>query len=453
MLVMVGGPATAREVVELVESAREVCRRLEPVAVGLHETPEVFDALVALERLAGGAVLRMADRYEEAGAWKRNGARSPEDDISRKTGTSTSQARRKLSTSKRLERQSRTDTAVRNGEVSPEQANEVSTGAEASPEEEDGLLDSARQDPLHELRKKSAAAKAKADEDREATRRRLHNKRCLRRWNDAEGMGNLMLRLPADEMAEVDAALKRPIDRRLADARHAGRFEPVEAYAADVAAERLIGGTDDDGDGTVPSKPNQAVRPDKKVIARIDLEALNRGRVEGEETCEIAGVGPVAVSVVRSMLSEAFLALVITDGVDVLNVTHLGRQVTATQRTALEARGCSCEREGCASTHLLDIDHNEGWALTHDTRIEDLSWFCWHCHGLKTRHDLRATGPPGARRFITRDGTPWHVPPDSRPGTAGPHDPGPHQPAQHEPARHEPVQHDPVQHDLFTHAT
>ena len=35
--------------------------------------------------------------------------------------------------------------------VSPEQANEVSDGADASPEEEDQLLDSARKEPLHEL--------------------------------------------------------------------------------------------------------------------------------------------------------------------------------------------------------------------------------------------------------------------------------------------------------------
>ena len=53
---------------------------------------------------------------------------------------------------------------------------------------------------------------------------------------------------------------------------------------------------------------NQAVRADKKVIALIDIEALNRGRVIGDETCEIAGVGPVAVSSIRSLLNEAFVA-------------------------------------------------------------------------------------------------------------------------------------------------
>ena len=95
----------------------------------MHQVVEVFDTFAALERSAGGAVLRMAARYEEAGAWKRNGAKSPEEDIARKTGTGTTPARRKLSTSKRLKTQPKTDDAVRRGKVSTDQADEVSEGA------------------------------------------------------------------------------------------------------------------------------------------------------------------------------------------------------------------------------------------------------------------------------------------------------------------------------------
>jgi hypothetical protein len=320
---------------------------------------------------------------------------------------------------------------VRDGELSPDQADAVSSGVDASPDAEDELLASARKDRLHELRRKTANAKARADKDREATRRRLHKQRSMRRWNDDEGMGNLLLRLPADEMAEIDAALKRPIDRRFADARDAGRFESHEAYAADVVKDRLLG----DGSDTPATRPNQAVRPDKKVIAVIDVEALNRGRVEGDETCEILGVGPVSVSAVRSLLCDAFLTVVFRKGVDVLNVTHLGRQVTAAQRTALEARGGACER--CGGTYLLDIDHIQGWTLTHETRVEDLAWACSHCHDLKTRHDLIFTGPPGNRELVHRDGTPWHGPGGTDP--PGTHPPGPADA--------------PVQDDLFTLAT
>ena len=403
--VMVRGPATAAEVSAALSVVADVCARLDPVAVPMHQVVEVFDAFAALERSAGGAVLRMAARYEEAGQWKQNGARSPEEDIARKTGTGTTRARRRLSTSKRLRSQPKTEDAVRRGQVSPEQADEVSEGAGAAPDAEDELLDTAQRRPLHDLRRKVAEERAKADRDREERARRLHRQRGLRRWDDAEGMGNLLLRLPGDRMNEIDARLKPLIDRAFADARDAGRMEPVEAYGADVVRDLLLGG----GSGSPAKSTGQAVRPEKKVIARIDVEALNRGRVEGDEVCEIAGVGPVAVSAVRRLLSDAFLTLVFEKGEDVVHVTHLGRQVTARQRTALEARGARCER--CGSRHLLDIDHNEGWTLTHDTRIEDLSWQCWHCHDLKTRHDLKFAGPPGNRWLVHRKtGAPWRGP-------------------------------------------
>ena len=439
------GPATPEEVRQMVATVRDVCGRLDPNTIGLQAVVEVFDDLVACQRLAGGAVTRMAARYEEAGEWKRNGARSPEDDIGRKTGTGTKRARRKLSTSKRLRKQHRTDDALRNGDVSEDQADEVSDAADASPDSERELLDSAKREPLHQLRKRAAEAKARADRDREATRRRLHGQRCARRWNDADGMGNLLLKLPADEMAEVDAALKAPIDKALADARAAGRFEPLEAYAADVVKDRLIGagagagaapdpGTSADGSkGTAPAR-SQAVRPDKKVIVHIDIEALNRGWVEGDERCEIAGVGPVSVSAIQRLMADAHLAVVFEDGVDIRNVTHLGRQVTAHQRTALEARGGVCEF--CGSTFRVEIDHVTGWALTHTTTIDDLSLKCWHCHDRKTRLGLRETGPPGNRRFLNPDGTPWRAGPDDErvPPPSDPDD-------------------TPVQADLFTAAT
>ena len=290
--------------------------------------------------------------------------------------------------------------------MSPDQADEVSEGAGAAPAAEDELLDTAQRRPLHDLRRKVAEERAKADKDREERRRRLQKARCVRRWDDADGMANLLLRLPGESMNEIDARLKRLIDRAFADARDAGRTEPVEACGADVVRDLLLGSAGSDSKGS-----GQAVRPEKKVVALIDVEALNRGRVEGGETCEIAGVGPVSVSAIRRLLSDAFLTVVFRKGTDVMHVTHLGRQVTATQRTALEARGCRCER--CGSRHLLDIDHNEGWTLTKDTRVEDLSWQCWHCH------DLRFAGPPGSKRLVTRKGEDWDPPPDDGPPKSG----------------------------------
>ena len=146
-------------------------------------------------------------------------------------------------------------------------------------------------------------------------------------------------------------------------------------------------------------------RRESKIIAVIDATALNRGRTEGGETCEIAGVGPVPVSAVRALVPDAFLSYVVKDGVDVRTVVHVGRQVTAHQRTALEARGYHCERPGCASRHLLEIDHISGWAITKTTRLDDLAWLCPHDHDLKTRYGFRIKGPPGRRRWLRPDGT------------------------------------------------
>ena len=413
---MTDRPPMLEEIAAHLEAMRAFCAAFDPSILADCDVPAAFDALATTQKLAEGAVVRMTARYEEAQAWKRNGAKSPEDDIARKTGTSTSRARRQLDTSKRLRRRPKSDAAVRAGALSPDQADEVTSGADASPDDEDSLLASARKDPLHELRRKAADARAKADRDREATRRRQHRNRRVSRWRDSEGMYNLHLRGPADWGAEIDAALKPGIDRAFADARDAGRFEPVDAYAADVVRERLLGAA---GSGApTKSSGNSAVRPERKVIALVDLAALNRGHTVDGETATIAGVGPVSVSAIRAMLADAFVSVVFRDGVDIVNVTHLGRQVTAHQRTALEARGYRCEIDGCGATHQLEIDHVTGWALTRSTRLDDLAWLCPHHHRLKTRRRLHLAGPTGARQLVVPDPNGNDPPPGSSSGVS-----------------------------------
>ena len=55
-----------------------------------------------------------------------------------------------------------------------------------------------------------------------------------------------------------------------------GRMERVEAYAADVVLSRLLDGGPTAGVG----RPGQAVRPEKKVIATIDVRASRSRHVE-----------------------------------------------------------------------------------------------------------------------------------------------------------------------------
>ena len=150
----------------------------------------------------------------------------------------------------------------------------------------------------------------------------------------------------------------------------------------------------------------------------MDVAALRRGRVQGGELCEVAGVGPIPVSGAKEILGEAIVKLVITDGVDVLNVTHLGRGPTAAQRAALLWMNPSCSVVGCHRTRV-EWDHREPWAQTRHTRLDELDPLCTFHHDLKTRlHWALVTGT-GKRAFVPPD-DPRHPSQQPAPARAGP---------------------------------
>ena len=150
-------------------------------------------------------------------------------------------------------------------------------------------------------------------------------------------------------------------------------------------------------------------------MVRIDWGAWARGwPVEGE-VCEIAGVGPVPVSLVRAMAGsgDAFLAAVITRGQAVVGVAHLGRKPTAAQATALDWAGSECMVEGCSATVGLETDHRDDWAATGVTALEALDRACRHHHRLKTYHGWALVAGQGKRPMVP-PGDPRH------PGPAAP---------------------------------
>jgi hypothetical protein len=113
------------------------------------------------------------------------------------------------------------------------------------------------------------------------------------------------------------------------------------------------------GDVTPPMKPGW---PRGETILLVNLESLRRGSVEAGETCEIAGVGPVPVSVARDLFGDSLLKVVIRDGTDIRTVVHAGRTPTAKQRTAILVRdGGRCVRPTC-DRPIAEIDHTIDWA-------------------------------------------------------------------------------------------
>src|ERR1019366_4284820 len=82
------------------------------------------------------------------------------------------------------------------------------------------------------------------------------------------------------------------------------------------------------------AEPTGDTEPRAQVLVRVDLDALRRGSVGPGGVCEIPGVGPVPVETARELMGDAITRLVITNGVDVTTVCHLGRSIPAHLRTA-----------------------------------------------------------------------------------------------------------------------
>jgi hypothetical protein len=151
-----------------------------------------------------------------------------------------------------------------------------------------------------------------------------------------------------------------------------------------------------------PVPPRRWTNPRYLALIRIDAEALRRGRVDGDELCEIAGIGPVPVSVARNLLGEAIVKLVITNGVDVANVTHLGRGPTVAQKIALMWANPTCIVEGC-HRRRIEYDHRLDWKDTRHTRLDELDPLCDHHHDLKTRLGWALVPGKGKRPFVSPD--------------------------------------------------
>jgi hypothetical protein len=294
--------------------------------------------------------------------------------LARRNGSTVSAAKEALDTARRLKTLPATDAALRSGLLSPAQAATVTAAAAATadPSAEASLLDAAPQESVAELRRRAerVLAAARSAEDEQARDDAIRRNRSFRKSVAVDGAHELHARGTADDIATFWARLQPFIDTEFTRARTEGRRESPDAYAFDALLAM--------------SQSGGSTRSPAKVLVRVDLPALRRGTTDAGEVCEIAGYGPIPVTTATRLMNEAFLALVLTRGKDVLNITHLGRQFTEHQKTALEWRDPECQVLGCAATVRLERDHREDWADTHVTRVPAADRLCHHHHGLKT---------------------------------------------------------------------
>jgi Domain of unknown function (DUF222) len=431
-------------VVRVRDLLSELVCALDPDAVSGPTARELWGEFDRIERLGSAGKTLLARRVAATHDRNRAGTRTAAESLARKAGTSAAAAKEALDTSNRVTELPSVAGALRNGELSPAQAAAITSAAEADRSAEKRLLELAARASLTELREECARVRAAADPDPDATNRRIHQHRRCRQYTDAEGGWNLSARGTAQDGAAFTTVLNAITDQAFTGARRQGRHEPVEAYAFDalmamaVHAARpdqpaelanggaapvtdLPNGSDQRADhadspagdsspgifrntgrtvGPVP--PHRWSNPRYLALLRIDAAALQRGRVEGDELCEIAGIGPVPVSVARTLLGEAIVKLVITNGVDVANVTHLGRGPTTAQKVALLWANPTCTADGCPRRRI-EYDHQKPWAETRHTRLDELDPLCTYHHDLKTRLGWALVPGKGKRALVPPD--------------------------------------------------
>jgi hypothetical protein len=380
---------------ELRTAMNEYAARFDPARISATDAARMSEDAAVIKNIAATIEALAAARVAETDIWKRDGDRSAAHQLARTSGTSIAQAREKLQAARRLQDLPATAEAARRGELSTQQVAAIADAASADPDAETRLLEQSRTASLGELQDECARTKASVC-DLEARRRRIHERRHLRSRSDNEGAGMLQLRDNPEVVAGIMASIAPIRDELFECARREGRRESQEAYAADALVELAR---------RADRRPNGKPARRAKILARVDLPALLRGYPSGDETCELAGYGPVAVSAIRDLIDaeDPFIAAVVTKGTEVVGVAHLGRRPNVHQQTALEWLYPTCAAEGCNSLAFLENDHREDWARTHTTIFELLDRFCPHHHDLKTTKNWALVEGRGKRCFVPPD--------------------------------------------------
>jgi hypothetical protein len=263
-------------------------------------------------------------------------------------------------------------------------------------------------------------------------RARVHAHRHFRWWQDEHGGIRGEFSSDEVEFARVVPRLEDEAKRRWKAAGSGlgnGVGDSLEAHRLDAFIDLLSGsggfdsdGDDDvdgdgdgdgdsdvdgDGDGGGPGagdrggRHNRGRGPLPRTLIIVNAESLRRGTTEGDEICEIEGIGPVSVAAAKELLSEGGFQYLVKEGFDIKTVTRSTRVITNCIDMALIVRDRVCARPGCGNSLGLERDH---WQLDYGkdgpTELENLVRLCPECHRLKTDGGWRLEGRPGAWKWV-----------------------------------------------------
>jgi hypothetical protein len=379
---------------ESIDQLRRFVAALDPSALDGTQAKVLVEELSELERLAAAGRTLAAGRVAETGAWANDGPfRDAGAWMASVAGTTVGRAKATIETAQRLSALPATQAAFRAGSLSEVQVDAISLAATSDPRAERSLLASAAAEGVRGLKNACARVEAAASTDQAERYETAKVKRYLRHRAISDVEGLIEMRGPIDVTASVMTALE-PIEAEgFERARAFETHEVPEALAFDAIAQMA----DDSAAAGLVADGRKAPAT---IVIRIDHSAFVRGETEPGEICEIAGVGPIPVTVADKLADDVFFKAIVTDGTDVLAVSHLGRTIPARLRTALEEAQPECVITGCHVDRHLEIDHNVPVAEGGPTALWNLNRVCHHHHDLKHAQDLRIVGAGTAKELV-----------------------------------------------------
>ena len=420
----------------LERSAADLGRFVRDLDVEVVAVPEAQAAVRVLARMArqvdaavsllGARVADAARDEEQARRW-----------LAGETHESEAEAQRRLEAGKAGRTHAATGKKLREGHLSTGTAGAIGKAADADPQAEERLLDDAETKPAEDVRKRAHEAKRRAAKASEADReKRRHHERKLTSWDDDDGGISGRFSTTTRQWAPIHGTLETFREAAFKRARRLGGEDPsvtaktgagytmdgleLMAHVAAGGVPADLGYIDDDlpaalrkrlrqgatGAGSVKGGGSPNGMGLGKLIVRVDADALKRGWAEGDEVCDIPGVGPISVAAVRDLLPTAFCSVVFTKANDVVSVAHVGRRPDAFQTTALQWRHPTCTTRGCRHTARIQADHDDDWANTFYTWLPGLNGACDQCHAKKTTKGWAWIGDAdadGKRTFVAPD--------------------------------------------------
>ncbi|MDQ3984913.1 MAG: HNH endonuclease [Actinomycetota bacterium] len=352
---------------ELLEKANA---KLEPELLTAPDARKLLAAYARAEKLAAFGVAALARKLDNASA------------LARVTGTSVGKAKAVVDTARVLGHSEDLSSALKHGDISLDQANEIATAERSSPGAAKDLVKVAKKEAFHVLKDKARATKLEA-EQHNGLAARQRAARFAHSHSDELGMVHIDLALEPHVGTPIVNRAEAEADRLNKKARTKGEAEPFERHLADAYAALLSG-----------SGRGRSRRPELVVLVSHEVARRGWTEVKKGEVCKIPGVGPVSPQVAKEIAQDAFLSGLFYDGKDLRHLRRWTRNTPVEVRLALEL-GEPPEFDGikcvdCGNRFRTENDHVQPHCVLGPASTDNLKPRCWRCHREKTKRDRRA---------------------------------------------------------------